>query len=83
MPDTSEGLQSQIDRLNTARANGASVVTYLANGASRSVTYKSDREMNAAVQDLQRRLAALQAGARRVTYVDTSKGLRSTREFLR
>ncbi len=81
-PSDLASLQAQLAALNGARAKGVSVVTYSSPaGGTRSVTYKSDREMNAAAQDLQRRIAAMSGGGRRVTYVDSSKGLRSTREF--
>jgi hypothetical protein len=80
MADDLATLQGQLDALNSARAKGISVVSYQANGVARSVTYKSDREMNAAAQDLQRRIAAMTGGGGRVTYVGTSKGLRGSRE---
>jgi hypothetical protein len=75
MADTVESLQAQLDKLNAARAQGVSVVSYVANGTSRSVTYKSDIEMNAAAQDLLRRIAALQSGGGRAVKISSSKGL--------
>jgi hypothetical protein len=80
MADTLEGLQAQLDALDAARAKGVKTITYSANGASRSVEYKSDFELNAAAQDLMRRIAAMTGGGGRVTYVGTSKGLRGSRE---
>lgn len=75
MSETVAELQAQLVALNKARAGGISVVSYLANGVSRSVTYKSDAEMQAAQNDLQRRIAALQGGGGRVIKITTSKGL--------
>ncbi|MGO8847740.1 MAG: phage head-tail joining protein [Methylocella sp.] len=75
MPDTVASLQAALDALNAARALGASVVSYVANGVQRSVTYKSDIEMNAAAQDLSRRITALQGGYNRTIKLASSKGL--------
>ena len=75
MADNLTTLQSQLDKLNAARATGMLSVEYLANGVSRKISYKTDREMNAAVQDLQRRIAALQGNTSRTVVVTTSKGL--------
>jgi hypothetical protein len=75
MPDTLATLQPQLDALNAARAKGVKSVQYVGNGTSRTVEYKSDIEMNAAVQDLQRRIAALTSGSQRTIKISTSKGL--------
>ena len=82
MVDTVESLQAQLDKLNAARAQGVSVVSFTSGtGSTRSVTYKSDIEMNAAAQDLQRRIAALQGDGRRTIKISTSKGLDDGEEF--
>jgi hypothetical protein len=80
MADDLASLQSALDKLNAARARGVRQISYSSNGVSRLVEYKSDAEMNAAAQDLQRRIAAMTGGGGRVTYVGTSKGLRGARE---
>jgi hypothetical protein len=74
-------LQAQLVALNKARASGISVVTYLANGVSRSVTYKHDAEMREAQNDLQRRIAALSGGNNRTIKISSSKGLDHGDEF--
>lgn len=68
-------LLAQLEALNAARASGLSVVSYMANGVSRSSTYKSDIEMQGAQLDLQRRIAALQGAGARTIRLATSKGL--------
>jgi hypothetical protein len=75
MAETIEQLQSQLDALNAARARGVKTITYVANGSQRTVEYKADIEMNAAAQDLGRRIAALQGGGRRTIHISSSKGL--------
>jgi predicted amino acid dehydrogenase len=73
--DTVESLQAALDALNAARAGGVQTITYVGGGSSRTVIYKTDCEMNAAVQDLQRRIAELTSGGRRTIHLATSKGL--------
>ena len=75
MAETVDELTIQLDKLRTARASGILTVSYLGNGVSRSVTWKSDRELNAAIQDLERRIAAVQGGNNRTIRVTSSKGL--------
>jgi len=76
MTETVEELQAQLIALNKARASGVTTASYVANGVSRSVTWKSDVEMRNAQMDLQQRIAALQAGApRRTVLINTNKGL--------
>jgi hypothetical protein len=75
MPDTLTTLQAQLDALNAARAKGVKSVSYTANGTQRVAEFKSDIEMNAAVQDLQRRIAALTSGSQRTIKISSSKGL--------
>lgn len=75
MAETVDELTIQLDKLRKARASGILTVSYLGNGVSRSVTWKSDRELNAAIQDLERRIAAVQGGNNRTIRVTSSKGL--------
>jgi hypothetical protein len=75
MVETLEDLQAALVALNKARASGLSVVSYLANGVSRSVTYKHDAEMREAQNDLMRRIAALQGNGNRTIKISASKGL--------
>lgn len=76
MTETVAELQAQLATLNAARASGTSSVSYVANGVSRTVTYKSDIEMRGAQMDLQQRIVALQTdGTRRTVLVATNKGL--------
>jgi uncharacterized membrane-anchored protein len=70
-----EELQAALAALNKARASGISVVSYLANGVSRSVTYKHDAEMREAQNDLMRRIAAFQGNTSRTIKISASKGL--------
>lgn len=81
MADTLATLQAQLDALNKARATGALSTEYVANGVGRKVSWKSDREMNAAAQDLQRRIAALSGvSPNRTVLISSSKGLCDRRE---
>ena len=73
-------LQSQLEKLNSARANGTSSVSYTANGATRIVTYKSDTEMREAANDLMRRIALLQGLFPRTIKVSSSKGFEHDHE---
>jgi hypothetical protein len=50
--------------LQSARRSGTSTVTYNGNGVSRTVTYKSDRELQAAIADLLERIAELEGTGR-------------------
>jgi hypothetical protein len=52
-------LEKQLKALQQARWAGTLTTTYQANGVNRSVTYKSDREMAAAITDLEQRIAAM------------------------
>jgi hypothetical protein len=80
MTETVASLSAQLETLNAARASGVRTVSYQANGVNRSVEYRSDREMAMAQMDLERRIAALQAGGpRRTVLIATSKGLRRHR----
>ena len=78
--ETVADLQAQLVTLNHARANGARQITYMANGATRIVEYKSDTEMREAQNDLQRRIALLQGLAPRTIKVSSSKGLEHDHE---
>jgi hypothetical protein len=77
---TVDELTIQLDKLRKARASGILTVAYVGNGISRSVTHKSDREMQTAIQDLERRIAALQGGGNRTIRVSSSKGLVNDRD---
>ena len=58
MGELLEELRAQLAKLNAARASGTSSMSYVANGVSRTVTYKSDVEMRGAQLDLMQRIAA-------------------------
>ena len=73
--ETADELQIQLDKLRRARASGILTVTYVGNGIQRSVTHKSDREMQTAIQDLERRIAAMRSGSNRTIRISSSKGL--------
>jgi hypothetical protein len=76
MTETVASLSAQLETLNAARAAGVTTISYVANGVSRSITYKSDIEMRNAQWDLQQRIAALQTdGTRRTVLVAPNKGL--------
>ena len=76
-----DDLQQQLIKLNRARASGMLSVEYCANGISRKVQYKTDREMQTAQIDMQRRIAVL-SGNRdvRTIRLEGSKGLREGRD---
>jgi hypothetical protein len=74
MTETLEELRAQLAKLNAARASGTSSMSYVANGVSRTVTYKSDIEMRGAQMDLMQRIAAFGEFPRTVR-VQSSKGL--------
>ncbi len=57
-------LRSDLAFLQSARRSGTSTVTYNGNGVSRTVTYKSDRELQAAIADLLQRIAELEGTGR-------------------
>lgn len=60
------------DTLIRNRALGVSTVTY----DGETVTYKSDRDMAAAIADLERRISETKpGGGRRRIYLSTSKGV--------
>jgi hypothetical protein len=69
--DQLELLQGQLDELRRKRASGVRMVTH--NG--KSVQFASDREIAAAISDLERRIADLQAPAPRIIRVIPTKGL--------
>lgn len=64
------------DALERARYAGMTTVGYSSGAVSRSVTYKSDADMKAALVDLNRKIAAMStpAGSPFVGFT-TSKGL--------
>jgi hypothetical protein len=82
MVDTLATLQAQLDTLNAARAKGVKSVSYVGNGIQRVVEFKSDIEMNAAAQDLTRRIAALSGvSPDRTVKIASSKGLYDRHEY--
>ena len=56
-PLDADALRAELAQLRRARWGGANTITYQANGVTRTVTYKTDRELAAALTDLERRLA--------------------------
>lgn len=78
MAETLEELTAQLEALNKMRASGVSVISYVANGVQRSVTRKSDIEMQGAQRDLERRIAALSGTPSRIIRINSSKGFCST-----
>ncbi len=50
-------LRADLEQLQRARWGGTNTVTYQGNGTSRSVTYKTDAQMAAALTDLSAKLA--------------------------
>jgi hypothetical protein len=81
MADTFASLQAQLDALNKVRATGAKSNSYTANGVSRLTEFKCEIEMNAAAQDLSRRIAALSGvSPNRTVLISSSKGLYGRRE---
>jgi hypothetical protein len=75
MAETVAELQTQLEKLNRARALGVRTITYMTNGATRTVEYKSDTEMREAQNDLRRRIVELTGGVRRTIHIASSKGL--------
>ena len=67
---TVEELQTRLDSLREARANPASDVSY--NGEN--VKYRPDHELKAAIQDLERQIAAMTRKPVRRILVGTTKG---------
>lgn len=72
MAETLEALQTRLERLHSAREGGVRSVRY----NDEEVNYKTDTEMAAAIDALERRIGALQ-GKRpvRIVYINSSKGL--------
>jgi hypothetical protein len=74
MAETLDDLTAQLEALNKMRASGVSVISYVANGTQRSITRKSDIEMQGAQRDLERRIAALSGTPSRIVRINSSKG---------
>jgi hypothetical protein len=68
-------LQDQLVKLNRARASGTRSISYVANGTSRTVEFRSDIEMQGAQNDLMKRISAMQGNASRTIKISSSKGL--------
>lgn len=68
-------LEAQLERLRAARASGVRRVEFASgNGASRSVEYRSDEELAAAIADIERRLGLLRGQRIHTIALSTSKG---------
>lgn len=79
--ETLDDLQQQLIKLNRARASGMLSVEYTANGINRKVAFKTDREMQTAQLDLQRRIVVLSGNLDvRTIRIEGSKGLREGRD---
>ena len=64
-------LQGQLDALKTARRSGAVRVAY----GDKSIEYRTDAEMQAAIASLENEIAAAQGIAKpRIAYVRSTKG---------
>jgi len=76
MQETRTDLETQLAQLRRVRAQGARVVEFgTGSGVTRKVEYRSDKELEAAINDLERRIAAL--SNRRISQVriQSSKGV--------
>lgn len=76
MADLLSDLERQLASLREIRAQGTRSVEFSAgNGGSRRVEYRSDHELLAAINDLERRIAQLKPGRVSVVRIQSSKGL--------
>ena len=64
-------MQTQLDVLRKARASGLRKTEY----GERSVEYKSDAEMAAAIADIERRITGASGRPIRTVYFNSTKGL--------
>lgn len=64
-------LKAQLEKLRSLRANGIS--SYSIN--NRSMTYRSDRELAAAIADLEAKITAQERGVVRKVRIRSGKGL--------
>lgn len=64
-------LQAQLAKLRDLRAKGVSTYTI----KDRSMTYRSDRELAAAIADLEKQISAKEGGTVRKIRVRSTKGL--------
>lgn len=67
----SASLQAQLAKLRDLRAKGVSTYTI----KDRSMTYRSDRELAAAIADLEKQIATQEGGTVRKIRVRSTKGL--------
>lgn len=73
---TASDLETQLESLRRARASGVRRVEFASgNGSSRSIEYRSDDELAAAIADIERRLAALHGQRVHTIRLHTSKGI--------
>ncbi|MEM6383449.1 MAG: hypothetical protein AAF739_12300 [Pseudomonadota bacterium] len=71
MPETVQQLETQLSALRAARAGGVKSVSY----GDRTIEYRSDRELAAAIADVEHRLTGLVGpGPTRTVYITSSKG---------
>lgn len=69
-------LQAQLEELRAKRASGVSRISFVSPVTSRSMEYRSDGELAAAIADIERQIAAHTASAApKIVYFNTSKGL--------
>ena len=64
-------MQTQLDVLRKARASGVRKTEY----GEKSVEYKSDEEMAAAIADIERRITGASGRPIRTVYFNSTKGL--------
>ena len=72
---TTVDLEAELQRLRKARASGVRRVEVTSgSGGSKSVEYRSDDELAAAIADIERRLAGLRGQRVHTIKLSTSKG---------
>lgn len=69
-----EDMRAQLDKLRSLRASGTSRLVVKSPITHQEVEYRSDAELAAAIDDLERRIAAAIRPARRIFYPNVSKG---------
>jgi hypothetical protein len=68
-------LQARLDCLREARASGAREIETQTGPVRRRVAYRTDDELEAAIADLERQIAAASGPPVRTIYVNASKGI--------
>lgn len=74
MAETLDGLQADLEKLRKARVDGVRRVTFRSGESERTVEFRGDEELAAAARDIERRIAAMQGGAR-IIKITASKGM--------